>query len=278
VSARRRTPTVDENKRTAVFDKSKHVRRDASEYPEIEPTVVDGPLVQALREDPGSLTGPTTIHDKETLVDRPADKRTGPTVLARPVPANVRAAAAERDAMAKRDATGPAPAISRRDATGPAPAMSKRDGTGPAPAMSKRDGTGPAQAMSTEDASGPVKAISMKDASGPVKAISMKDAPGPMQAISMKDATGALQAISMKTPGQAATSASAPNATPMLARPKLRGRAEVAPASQQNLGHVAPPYDPDEARARQVREYVIWSCVAVILASAIALVVWFVAR
>ena len=41
--------------------------------------------------------------------------------------------------------------------------------------------------------------------------------------------------------------------------------------SQQNLGNVAPPYNPEEARARRVREYVIWGCVAVILASAIAL-------
>jgi hypothetical protein len=253
MSARRKTPTVDENKRTAVFDKNKHGRGDGAEYPEVDPTVVDGPLAQALREDPGSITGPTTIHDKPrsptgpTVVDRPG----APTVLGKSMSSAPQASQRAADPSAANPQRTRQPAPTQQ---GVGQSGAKRDATGPAPAIGK--------------------------ASGPVQAISMKDQP--MQAISMKDATGPLQAISMKTPGQGATAAAAPNATPMLPRPKLRAMAEVAsevvPPNQQNLGHVAPPYDPEAARARQVREYVIWGCVAVILASVIALVVWFVAR
>ena len=106
--------------------------------------------------------------------------------------------------------------------------------------------------------------------------------PPRIQAISMKDRPPAIQAISMKTPGHVPPAAAAANAdppTPMIKRPKLRAVSEVTPVKpQQNLGHVAPPYDPEKARARRLREYVIGGCVAVILACAIALVVWFVAR
>jgi hypothetical protein len=83
-----------------------------------------------------------------------------------------------------------------------------------------------------------------------------------------------IQAISMKTPGNALP-LEAPAPTPVLPRPKLRG--DVTPIPQQNLGNLAPPYDAKEARARSMREYVMWGCLAVILASVIALVVWFAA-
>ncbi len=84
-------------------------------------------------------------------------------------------------------------------------------------------------------------------------------------------------AISMKTPAD-------PN-IPRIKMPeremphvKLRAMSEVAPARQpQNLGNLAPPYDPRAARQRSMRDYVVWGCLAVILASAVALVVWFVA-
>jgi hypothetical protein len=112
-----------------------------------------------------------------------------------------------------------------------------------------------------------------------VQAAAKKQQAAPMQAISMKDSSARIQAISMKTPGTQQAPAREPNPpTPILARPKLRAIAEVTPANQQKLGHMAAPYDPEEARARRLREYVIWGCVAVMLASAIALVVWFTAR
>jgi hypothetical protein len=93
-----------------------------------------------------------------------------------------------------------------------------------------------------------------------------------------RNPTGPIQAVSMKTPGAHRPEPVANPPTPILPRPKLRAASEVAPVKQQNLGHMAKPYDPVEARKRRMREYVIWGCIAVILASAIALVVWFVAR
>ena len=86
-------------------------------------------------------------------------------------------------------------------------------------------------------------------------------------------------AISMKTPAEA--KADAPAETPILARPKLRAISEITPlphAQPKNLGYLAPPRDRSEVRSRRMRDLVIWSSVAVIIASAVALVIWFVAR
>ena len=118
---------------------------------------------------------------------------------------------------------------------------------------------------------------SRKQASAPIQVISKKEASAPIQVISKKEASAPIQAISMKTPGMPQGMPENPP-TPMLARPKLRAVPQVTPAKQQNLGNFASPYDPKAARARAMREYVIWGCLAVILASAIALVVWFTAR
>lgn len=220
MSARRKTPTADENKRTAVFDAGKHARgRDDSE---VDPTVVDGPLggaAMAERAAPND-TGPTVVDGPlggaamSVAAAQAASSQAAPTVLGKPVP-QARSGQAAPTALAK-----------------------------PAP-----------QAMANREASAPVRAISMKEAARPI------------------------QAISMKTPGAPGGPGEPNPPTPMLPRPKLRAVSEVAPAhAPQNLGHVAPPYDPEEARARKVREYVIWGCVAVMLASVIALVVWFAAR
>lgn len=108
-----------------------------------------------------------------------------------------------------------------------------------------------------------------------IQVISKMDRSGPIQVISMKTqapAAGKLGAQAQQAQHQAQPS------TPVLPRPKLRAVSDITPVKQQNLGHVAPPYDPEQARARRLREYVIGGCVAVMLASAIALVVWFVAR
>lgn len=59
---------------------------------------------------------------------------------------------------------------------------------------------------------------------------------------------------------------------------QLRKMSEVARSKEpQNLGNLAPPYDPAEARARTVRDYVLWGSLAVMLASVIALAVWVIA-
>ena len=117
--------------------------------------------------------------------------------------------------------------------------------------------------------------------SAPPEPPTIVDRPVPqaVKAISKKEPSAPIQAISMKTPGDQQRAPQPDNPpTPIIPRPKLRAVSEVTPAHQQNLGNLASPYDPKEARSRAVREYVIWACVAVILASAIALVVWFTAR
>ena len=85
-----------------------------------------------------------------------------------------------------------------------------------------------------------------------------------------------IKAISMKTPGSVKKVEMPEAEMPHI---KLRAMSEFSRAkTPQNLGNLAPPYDPSEARKRSMREYVIWGCIAIMLASGIALVVWFVAR
>jgi hypothetical protein len=83
-----------------------------------------------------------------------------------------------------------------------------------------------------------------------------------------------IKAISMKTPGD--VKREMPESE--MPHVKLRAMSEVTRAqTPQNLGHLAPPYDPNEARKRSARDLAIWACVGIILACAIALVVWFAA-
>lgn len=60
---------------------------------------------------------------------------------------------------------------------------------------------------------------------------------------------------------------------------QLRSLAEVAGRHDTpvNLGRLAPPRDPRQARARRIRANVLWACVAIVLACGISLVVWFAA-
>lgn len=86
-------------------------------------------------------------------------------------------------------------------------------------------------------------------------------------------------AISMKTPAEPRPEL--PAKTPIVPRPKLRAISEITPlphAQPKNLGYLAPPRDRAEVRSRRVRDLAIWSSVAVIIASGVALVIWFVAR
>jgi len=116
-----------------------------------------------------------------------------------------------------------------------------------------------------------------KGSAPPDKATIVDKPRPPVVAVSKKEQSQPIRAISMKTPDNPKPIEPANPPTPIIPRPKLRAISEVTPV-QQNLGNLAPPYDPKEARSRSMQEYVIWGCLAVILASAIALVVWFVAR
>ena len=90
-----------------------------------------------------------------------------------------------------------------------------------------------------------------------------------------------IQVVSMKTPAERPADPGPPSQTPIVPRPKLRAISEITPlphAQPKNLGYLAPPRDPAEVRSRRVRDLVLWSSVAVIVASVVALVIWFVAR
>lgn len=93
------------------------------------------------------------------------------------------------------------------------------------------------------------------------------------------DRSGPIQMVSMKTPGVAAAR------VPFVEHPrpqvKLRAISEVTPTGgneRGNLGRLAPPRDPAAVRARRRGDYVIYACIAIVVASAVAIAIWFVAR
>jgi len=60
---------------------------------------------------------------------------------------------------------------------------------------------------------------------------------------------------------------------------QLRSMAEVAGLHDApvDLGNLAPPRDPRQARARRLRANVVWAGVAIVLACVISLAIWFIA-
>lgn len=59
---------------------------------------------------------------------------------------------------------------------------------------------------------------------------------------------------------------------------QLRSMAEVAGVHDRpDLGHLAPPRDPRQARARRRRDNLLWGCVALALACGISLAIWLIA-
>ncbi len=93
-----------------------------------------------------------------------------------------------------------------------------------------------------------------------------------------KEKATPIKAISMKTPGVDKLAGEEIDTRP---KPKVKMRAlsEVHSAPiPQDLGRLAPPRDASAARVRKLQDYVLWGSVSVILASGIALVIWFLAR
>jgi len=86
-----------------------------------------------------------------------------------------------------------------------------------------------------------------------------------------------IRVISMKDHAEAARPRSDDARVPLHVQ--LRSMAEVAGHNDTpaKLGNFAPPRDPRQARARRVRDNVVWACVAVVLACAISLAIWLVA-
>lgn len=90
-----------------------------------------------------------------------------------------------------------------------------------------------------------------------------------------RDRSEPMRVISMKTPADLELEDKAQRAPPVV---KLRAISEVRQTPPHGMGHLAPPRDPREVRARRVRDNVIWGSVAVILASVVTLAIWFLAR
>jgi hypothetical protein len=88
-----------------------------------------------------------------------------------------------------------------------------------------------------------------------------------------------IRVISMKERAEVQHPRNAEQRVPLHVQ--LRSMAEVAGVRDTppgGLGNLAPPRDPREARARHRRDDAIWACIALALAGAIMLAVWFVAR
>jgi len=87
-----------------------------------------------------------------------------------------------------------------------------------------------------------------------------------------------LRAVSRKPPSGAAND-TPPRAVPQV---KLRPMAEVASGAHltppHGLGNLAPPRDPAAVRARRRGDLVVWGAVCVMIACAVALGIWFLAR
>lgn len=91
-----------------------------------------------------------------------------------------------------------------------------------------------------------------------------------------------IKAISMKTPASdkiAVDEQLVAKPEPQIRRPKLRALSEVSLVDHPlDLGNFAPPADPAEIRAKRVRDIVLVASLSLIVASVIALIVWFAAR
>lgn len=84
-----------------------------------------------------------------------------------------------------------------------------------------------------------------------------------------------MRVISMKTPADIEAEEKAQRVLPAV---KLRALSDIHQTPARGMGNLAPPRDPREVRSRRVRDNVIWGSLAVILASAITLAIWFLAR
>jgi len=87
--------------------------------------------------------------------------------------------------------------------------------------------------------------------------------------------TEPMRVISMKTPADLDAEEKAHRVLPVV---KLRPLSDIHQTPRREMGHLAPPRDPREARSRRVRDNVIWGSVAVIVASFVTLAIWFLAR
>ena len=184
------------------------------------------------------------------------------------------------------DAEGarPRPAGAGPDSVRPRPAGAGPDSVRPRPAGDPYGGAGPDSVRPFAMGAGPDRVRPYAMGAGP-------DSPRPVVVATSRKAIDdsgnfrrelvtPVKAISRKEPDDPAR----PRAdTPARAIPQvqLRALSDVSNkhgAPQENLGYVAPPRDRGEVRARRGRELVIWGSVVVMIASGVALAIWFLAK
>lgn len=86
-----------------------------------------------------------------------------------------------------------------------------------------------------------------------------------------------IRVISMKTPAELAAEKREQAAKNHVVQ--MRAISEVSRHdTPTNLGRLAPPRDPAGARARRVRDFVIWGSAVLLVASVVTLGVWLIAR
>lgn len=86
-----------------------------------------------------------------------------------------------------------------------------------------------------------------------------------------------IRVISMKTPAEVAAEKKKKSAK--LHKVEIRALADARKHSTppRGMGYLAPPADPRKARARKLRDVVIWGSVLVIISCIVMLAVWFLA-
>ncbi len=116
----------------------------------------------------------------------------------------------------------------------------------------------------------PTPHLASLDQAAPTELTARPERSEPLRVISMKD----------RVEGGVPRAAAEPR-VPLHVQ--LRTMAEVAgvhdPAGpgRADLGHLAPPHDPRQARMRRRRADLAWACVAVALAGGITLAIWLIA-
>jgi len=115
----------------------------------------------------------------------------------------------------------------------------------------------------------------------PLPAVSMMPRPPklPDDGTFKQEVSTPIRAISMKTPGTGDARERADTPPRAIPQVQLRSMADVSKSGPaQSLGYLAPPRDHREVRARRRSELVIWGSICVMLACAVALGIWFLAK
>jgi len=86
-----------------------------------------------------------------------------------------------------------------------------------------------------------------------------------------------IRVISMKADTDARQARAEAQRVPLHVQLRSMGEAARRHDTPVGLGHLAPPRDPQQARVRRARRYLLRAGVAIALAAAIALAMWFIA-